>query len=417
VWQEATTLKAAGYDVSIVCPKGVGAQKSYELLEGIHIYRHPLPWEASGALGYALEYVCALFWELTFAVRIAMTRGFDVIHACNPPDLIFLVGLPFKMLGKKFLFDHHDINPELYEAKFHRRDLFYRLVCKLEKWTFRLADVSIATNESYRRIAIERGGMAPDSVFVVRSGPMIEKMKMHPPVDKWRFGKRFMVGYVGVMGAQEGLDLLLEAVRHIVHERRRSDVHFTIVGSGTEIEKLRELKSSLDLDGAVTFTGRLSDQELLEVLNTADVCVNPDVVNEMNDKSTMNKVLEYMSLGKPIVQFESTEGRVSAGDASLYARANDAVDLADKLLELLDAPERRIAMGSLGRSRIEGELSWQHQVPKLLAAYDAVFDETGGGQRAGIDGGTPTNVEPLRGGADASYGAPPNVNRAPPLER
>ena len=229
VWQEATTLRSAGYDVSIICPKGQGAGKSYEVLDGIHIFRHPLPFEGAGALGYALEYVTSLFWQFLLALRVASTRGFDVIHACNPPDLIFLVGLPFKLFGKKFIFDHHDINPELYEAKFQRRDFFYRLICRLERWTFAAADVSIATNESYRRIAIERGGMHADNVFVVRSGPKLDKIKVMPAVDKWRFGKPLMVGYVGVMGAQEGLDLLLEAVRHIVYERQRRDVHFTLV--------------------------------------------------------------------------------------------------------------------------------------------------------------------------------------------
>ena len=374
VWQEATTLKAAGYQVSIICPKAPGFEASRESLEGIEIYRHSLPIEASGPLGYLVEYGAALFWEFTLALRVAMTRGFDVIHACNPPDLIFLVALPFRLFGKRFLFDHHDINPELYEAKFGRRDFFYRLMCAFERWTFRLARVSIATNESYRRIAIERGGMDPDRVFVVRSGPRIEKMKIFPPVDKWRFGKRYLVAYVGVMGNQEGIDLLLEAARHIVFEEGRKDIHFTLVGSGTEIGNLERLRGELGLDNHVTFTGRVSDQDLLEVLNTADVCVNPDVVNEMNDKSTMNKIMEYMAIAKPIVQFETTEGRVSADAASLYAKPNDPRDMAAKVIELLDDPQRRAEMGAYGRQRVESELSWQHQVPKLLEAYDVLFE-------------------------------------------
>ncbi len=373
MWQEATTLREAGYTVSIICPKGPGFEKSRETLEGIDIYRHSLPVEASGPLGYVLEYGAALFWEFILAVRIAVTTGFDVIHACNPPDLIFLVAMPFRLFGKKFLFDHHDINPELYEAKFGRRDFFYRLMRFFERSTFRLADVSIATNESYRRIAIERGGMKPADVFVVRSGPRIEKMRMFDPVEKWRFGKKHLVAYVGVMGNQEGIDLLLEAAREIVVVAGRKETHFTLVGSGTELENLQTLKSRLGLDDHVTFTGRISDQELLEVLNTADVCVNPDIVNEMNDKSTMNKIMEYMSLGKPIVQFETTEGRVSAANASLYARPNDSADLAARIVELLDDPGRRAVMGSFGRERVESVLSWEHQVPKLLAAYDAVF--------------------------------------------
>jgi glycosyltransferase involved in cell wall biosynthesis len=373
VWNEATTLRAAGYEVSVICPKGRGFERSYEVIEEIHVYRHPLPFEASGGLGYLLEYGWALSWEMWLALRVAFTRGFDVIHACNPPDLIFLVALPFKLFGKRFLFDHHDINPELYEAKFGRRDFFYRLLRAFERWTFRVADVSIATNDSYRRIAIERGGKAPERVFVVRSGPSIHKMKIMPPVDRWRFGKRYLVAYVGVMGQQEGIDLLLAAVRHLVGVKGRRDVHFTLVGAGTELPKLQALTRELELEDFVTFTGRVSDEVLLEVLNTADVCVNPDVVNEMNDKSTMNKIMEYMAVGKPIVQFELKEGRVSAGEASLYARPNDPVDFAERMAELLDDPARREAMGKLGRSRVEKDLSWQRQVPVLLKAYDAVF--------------------------------------------
>jgi len=374
VWHEATSLRAAGYEVSIICPKGRGYESSYEVLNGVHIYRHPLPFEATRGLGYAFEYAIALFWQMLLTVRIAWTRGFDVIHACNPPDLIFIVALPFKLFGKRFLFDHHDINPELYEAKFARRDLFYRVLCSLERWTFRLADVSIATNESYRRIAIERGGMSPERVFVVRSGPSVERMRITPPVERWRFGKRYLVAYVGVMGQQDGIDLLLAAMRHMVFDKGRRDTHCTVVGGGTELAKMQALARELELDDYVTFTGRVSDDVLLEVLNTADVCVNPDVVNEMNDKSTMNKIMEYMAVGKPIVQFELKEGRVSAGEASLYARPNDPVDLADRIVELLDDPDRRATMGRIGRSRIEKDLSWQRQVPELLRAYETVFE-------------------------------------------
>jgi len=374
VWQEATTLRAAGYEVSIISPKRDGYTRSHEVLNGVHVYRHPLPIEADGALGYLAEYVTALFWEFVLTVRVAATRGFDVIHACNPPDLIFLVALPFKLLGKRFVFDHHDINPELYEAKFNKRGFWYRALCWLERLTYRTADRAIATNESYRRIAIERGRKAPTDVAVVRSGPSLKRMRVIEPEPKWRFGKPFLVGYVGVIGKQEGVDLLLAAARHIVHEKGRRDVHFTLVGGGTELENLRQLCGELGLDEHVTLTGRLGDEELLEVLNTADVCVNPDVVNEMNDKSTMNKIMEYMSLGKPIVQFDMTEGRVSAQGASLYARPNDSVDFGEKILELLDDPKRRTAMGGVGRRRVETELGWDHQAPKLLALYDELFE-------------------------------------------
>jgi glycosyltransferase involved in cell wall biosynthesis len=374
VWQEATTLQEAGYGVSIICPTGKGYEKRYEQIDGIHVYRHPLPLEAEGAIGYAMEYATALFWEFTLAFRVLRRHGFDVIHACNPPDLIFLVGGFFKLFARKrFIFDHHDINPELYEAKFGRRDLFYRLMVLFERLTFRTADVSIATNESYKQIAVDRGGMDPDRVFVVRSGPKLDRLRILPPVPALRQGRRFLVGYVGVMGRQEGIDYLLRAAAHIVHDLRRDDVHFGLVGGGTSLDEMKAYARQLRIDDHVTFTGRVPDDELLAMLNTADVCVNPDVANDMNDKSTMNKIMEYMALGKPIVQFDLTEGRFSAQEASLYAARNDDRDLARKIVELLDDPQRRQRMGEFGRARVLGQLEWRYEAPKLLQAYEVAF--------------------------------------------
>ncbi len=373
VWQEATALRDAGYCVSIICPTGKGCEKKFEAIEGIHIYRYRLPLEATSAAGYAMEYVIALVRTFQLAWRVLLTRGFDVIHACNPPDLFFLIGGFFRLLGKRFVFDHHDLGPELYEAKFGRRDFLYRLMLKLEYWTFRIADVSIATNESYRRIAIERGRMPPERVFVVRSGPSLARLKILPPDERLKRGRRHLVGYVGVMGKQEGIDHLLRAARHIVIDLVRSDVHFGLVGGGTSLEEMKTLAQELGVANFVTFTGRVPDGDMLALLNTADVCVNPDVANEMNDKSTMNKIMEYMALGKPIVQFDLTEGRYSARRASLYARRNDPLDLAAKIVELLDDPLRRAEMGKYGRRRVENELAWNHEAPKLLAAYEALW--------------------------------------------
>jgi glycosyltransferase involved in cell wall biosynthesis len=373
VWQEACALRDAGHVVSIICPTGRGCERSFEAIDGIHIYRYRLPIEAAGAAGYALEYAVALARIFMLAWRVLLTRGFDVVHACNPPDLFFLIGGFFKLLGKKFVFDHHDLGPELYEAKFGRRDFLHRLLLKLEYWTFRTADVSIATNESYRDIAIGRGRMPPGRVFVVRSGPSLERLKRAPPDDRLKRGRRHLVGYVGVMGKQEGIDYLLRAARHIVIDRGRSDVHFGLVGGGTSLAEMKALAQELGIADFVTFTGRVPDSEMLALLNTADVCVNPDIANEMNDKSTMNKIMEYMALGKPIVQFDLAEGRFSARRASLYARKNDAVDLAAKVIELLDDPRRRAEMGEYGRRRVEAELAWNHEAPKLLAAYEALW--------------------------------------------
>lgn len=373
VWSEAKTLAKAGCVVSVICPKGFNATSKYELIDGVHIYRHSMPFEARGALGYPLEYGWALLWEFLLCWKIFFQRGFDVIHACNPPDTIFLIGGFFKLFfGKLFVFDHHDINPELYISKFGRKDILYRLLVRFERFTFRCADISLATNESYRRIALTRGAMASDDVFVVRSGPDLTRIQLLPANPDLRKGRRFLVGYVGVMGAQEGIDLLLAAVKIITAEHGRNDIHFGLIGGGPALDEMKALAKRLQVDSFVTFTGRASDHDLFEMLNTADVCVNPDKADEMNDKSTMNKIMEYMALGKPIVQFDLTEGRISAADASLYATRNDPRDFAAKIIALIDDPERRAMMGKFGRRRVEQELAWEHEAPKLLAAYAAL---------------------------------------------
>ncbi len=369
VWQEANALTEAGYKVSIICPKGKGYNKSYELIHDISIYRHPMPNEGSGVASYLIEYSCALFWELILAVKILFKEGFDVLHACNPPDNIFLIGILFKLVGKKFVFDHHDINPELYEAKFNKRGFLYDILVLLEKLTYITCDISIATNESYKEIAIKRGGMKPENVVIVRSGPDLTRIKVQPPISALKKGKKFMVGYLGVIGKQEGLDYLINAANYLLKEKNRDDILYCIIGSGPYLNDLKAHCNKLDLDEHIIFTGRIPDKEMLEYLNTADICVNPDEYNEMNDKSTMNKVLEYMALGKPIVQFDLKEGRYSAQSASLYANNNDYKDLAEKIIYLLDNPELRKAMQQSGQERINKYLLWTKQKTYLIQAY------------------------------------------------
>lgn len=372
VWQEATTLKKNGHSVSIICPAMKGFQKRYEYIEDIHIHRHPLPVEGRNALGYLVEYSCALYYQFKLSLKILFRHGFDVIHACNPPDNIFIIGGFYKLLlNKKFIFDHHDINPELYFAKFGKKDIFYKLMLLWERWTFKTADISIATNMSYKKIAIQRGGMNPDKVYIVRSGPDLKRTRLLPSDNKWKLGKQFLVGYVGVMGAQEGLDYLLKGVAYLVHTIKRKDVHFILIGGGTELSLLKSLADKLNINSYVTFTGRVPDNTLMEILSTADVCVNPDIVNEMNDKSTMNKIMEYMALGKPIVQFEMTEGRFSAQSSSLYATPNDYKSLIRCIIRVLDDPLMAKKMGDFGRMRVQMNLQWLHEIPTLLSAYNS----------------------------------------------
>jgi glycosyltransferase involved in cell wall biosynthesis len=373
VWQESLALVSAGAEVSVICPKGKGYEADHEVIEGVNVYRHALPVEGDSAAGYLREYATALLHQTRLAWRVYFSRGFDAIHGCNPPDLIFLVALPFKLLGKKFVFDHHDINPELYEAKFDRRGFIWRLLVLFERLTFFCADVVISTNESYRKIALERGHKSPDCVFVVRSGPDLCRLRLMPVDPSWKKGRRYLVGFVGVIGDQEGIDLLLASVNHLVREQSRTDIQFMLVGDGPSRKRLEAMSIEMGLGDYVTFLGRVPDDQLFSVLSSADVCVNPDRVNSMNNLSTMNKILEYMALKKPIVQYDVVEGRVSAAEASVYAKANDPIDFAQKIVELLADPAKRKQAGEIGRSRIENELSWAHQIPKLIEGYMAVF--------------------------------------------
>jgi len=334
-----------------------------------------MPRDGDTPLAYLWEYTCALFWELLFASWVFVRHGFDVIQGCNPPDDIFLVALPFKLLGVKYIFDHHDINPELFIAKYQRTGTLYNALVWLERLTYMVSDVVIATNESYRQLAIERGGIDPADVFVVRNGPNLATFKAVAPNDTLKNGKAFLIGYVGHMSVQDGLGNLVNVARYI-KDIGRLDIHFTCVGYGPDLPMLRKMVQDKDLGDMFNFTGRVSDERLLEILSTADVCVNPDIPCEMNDKSTMIKIMEYMALGKPIVQFDMKEGRFSAGEASLYAdNQNQIADFAAKILWLLENPSERRRMGEFGRKRVVEELAWNYSVPKLLAAYNRCFDK------------------------------------------
>lgn len=382
VWKEARALRAGGYDVTVLCPRSVmssasgpDCRKQYDLIDGIHIYRHPAVRPAQSAIGYFFEYSNALFWNFIYCWWIYFRRGFQVIQGCNPPDTIVLVAIFFRFLGVRYIFDHHDASPELYVAKFGKTDALYRCQVLLEQITFRFSDVVISTNQSYRRIAIQRGGVDPDDVFVVRNGPDLKNFKAVDPNPQLKCGKKFLVGYVGQMGSQDGLDILIEVASHI-RKLGRSDVHFTCVGSGSSLPSLRKSVRDKGLQDMVTFTGWIPDEAMIEVLSTADVCVNPDRPSEMNSISTMIKIMEYMALGKPIVQFDVIEGRVSAGESSLYADPTSPIsDFASKILELLDNPEMRERMGAFGLRRVSEHLAWEHSVGELLKAYERALSK------------------------------------------
>jgi glycosyltransferase involved in cell wall biosynthesis len=371
VWQEANTLKSCGAEISVICPRMKGYTKKYEELNGVHIYRHSLPIEGKHACGYFIEYSVALFWEFILSLKIFIKKRFHVIHGCNPPDLIFLIALFFKLFGVKYIFDHHDINPELFYAKFGRKGLFYKIMLLLERLTFKTAGYSIATNNSYREIAIKRDKMDPDKVEVVRSGPNPTRLKILPGNNKYKKGRKYLVGYIGVIGKQEGLDLLLKIIQIII--AKRNDVQFTIIGEGTELQQIKNQCRYMGLSEYVDFYGRVSDKLLLDILNTSDICVNPDRPTEMNNLSTMNKIMEYMALKKPIVQFDLKEGRYSAQEASLYAKNLDIQDFANKIIYLLDNEQKRKEMGEFGYQRIRNELSWDIESKKLISFYGKIL--------------------------------------------
>jgi glycosyltransferase involved in cell wall biosynthesis len=374
---ELNALKSAGYQVTAICPVGEPHTARSETLDGIHILRYPAPPEARGTLSYVWEFLYCWLWTLRLTFQVAFGRGFDVIHAANPPDTFWAIALLFKPFGVRYVFDHHDLCPELYVARFGESragSVPHRLLQALEWAQYRTADLVIATNASYREVALARGGRRPDRVFVVRSGPSRHRFATVRSEDPaLRRGRRFLVAYLGVMAPQDGVDHLIRAAHHLVRDQGRDDLAFTLIGAGDSFDDLRALTSSLGLDDVVRFTGRVPDAEVEAVLATADVCVSPDPLNPLNDVSTMNKILEYMACGRAIVCYDLREHRASAGDGALYAKPNDTCDLAAKIAELLDDPARRQEMGARNRARFLESMSWEHSASELLRAYEVLW--------------------------------------------
>lgn len=369
VWQESTTLRDAGWEVHVICPQGTKRDTEAEaVVDGVHIHRYPLKAATGGPAGYLQEYGSALWHTLRLARKVGPV---DVVHACNPPDLLYLVAKVLKRQGARFVFDQHDLCPELYLSRFDRgQDLLYRGVCALERATYRAADVVISTNESYKQVARIRGGKKPEDVFVVRSAPVVERFHEVPAEPELKKGKPHLLAYLGVMGPQDGVDYALRALAKLRDEVGRTDWHAVFVGSGDAFDDMVALSAKLGLANQVEFTGRIPDEDLVRYLSTADVCLSPDPLNPLNDVSTMNKVMEYMAMSKPIVSFELREARVSAGDAAVYAPANDESAFAKLVAQLLDDPEERARMGKLGQARVAGALSWENSAKNLIAAYE-----------------------------------------------
>src|SRR5208282_1198520 len=374
VWLEASALVGAGYRVSIICPKEGGCDSSAELLEGIEIYRYPA-WNAQGIAGYIFEYSFALVMQFYLAWKVYARNRFRILLACNPPDTIFLIALAFKAMGVRFVFDHHDLCPELFESKFKRRGLIYGMLCLLERLTFRAADMSIATNESYLDIAVARGKMTPERVVVVQTCAALSEVDGTQKIIELKRDKPYMVLYVGRMESQDGVALLIESIEYIVKQKRREDARYVLIGSGSELAKLKTLASRMGVDNFVEFTGLLPHKEVCLYLSVADVCVAPDPLSPLNDKSTMIKTLEYMAFSKPIVLFDLKEGRRTVGEGALYARPDDPIDFAKQIEKLLDSESLRRKLGEFGRKRTEEGLNWEAQSAKLVHAFETLIAE------------------------------------------
>jgi glycosyltransferase involved in cell wall biosynthesis len=373
VWQEACALRDAGYEVIVICPRMRGYTTPEEKLDGIQVYRHWISEEAGTTMGYLREYASALWGEWWLTWKAWRRHHVRVIHLCNPPDLLFLMAWPFKLLGVRVIYDVHDAWPEMFEAKFGRRGLFYWIVRWAERLTYACADVVMATNESVRQVALTRGKKPAERVFVVRTAPKIAAFDGPANFDL-KNSRPFLVGYIGVMGDADGVHYLVDAAHHVVHRMGRKDVQFLLMGTGPEHKALVEQRDRLQLKGFVDLPGRVSNEFLFTALRTIDLGVSCDPINAYNDHCTMNKVLEYMAFGKPQVMFDVKEGRASAGEAAVYVSENSAARLGEAICELLDDPARREKMGRLGEERLRTQLNWERSVEQLLRAYATAGD-------------------------------------------
>ncbi|MHA1279689.1 MAG: glycosyltransferase family 4 protein [Candidatus Helarchaeota archaeon] len=374
VWLEACALRDVGYDVSVISIKGKNGNYSEDfiVIDGINVYRYNTPSEARGTLGYIIEFVYCWLATANLSIKVLQNHGFDILHACNPPDTYFLLGLIYKrLLGKRFIFDHHDLSPEMYVAKGGREKGFlHKGLLFLEKMTFKTADIVITTNESHKDIANKRGGVDSQRIFVVRSGPDFDRLQIRSLNPELKQGFKFLSCYLGEMCSQDGVDGLLRSISIYVNEINRKDTLFVFLGGGPELDYLINLKNKMNLQDYVVFLGRVSDIDLCRYLSTADLCLDPDPYTEWSNQSTMNKIMEYMFFGKPILAYDLKENRFSAQDAAMYVTPNKEGDFAHGIQYLLDRPNLREKMGKFGRKRVLEKLLWNYSIPNLVRAYE-----------------------------------------------
>jgi glycosyltransferase involved in cell wall biosynthesis len=390
VWLECQALVAAGYDVTVVCPKGPG-DPSYQVIDGVTVHKYTAYAPGGSKVSFVWEYAFSFLMTLRLVFRARRAGRFDVLQACNPPDIFWPIAMLLRRLdGTKFVFDHHDLCPELFQSRFGgTTSLPYKGLRFLERMTHRQADHVTSTNDSYRRIAITRSGKANHDVTVVRTGPDPDKLRRTSADDSLRRGKRYLVTYIGVMGPQDGVDIVVRAADHIVNNLGRTDIAFTLMGGGDSFDDVVALRDELGLGEYVEFTGRVPDETVRAVMSTADAGLSPDPKNPLNDVSTMNKTMEYMAFELPVVAFDLAETRVSAADAAVYVEPNDVAKYGDAIVDLLDDEMRRRRMARLGRERVEQVLAWKHQQKAYLGVYDQLTGHDGHlGEVAGVKNAT-----------------------------
>ena len=385
VRREASALHAEGYRVTVICQAGKG-QPFRETVNGVRVLRYPPPPGANGFLGYVLEYGYSMLASFLLSMQVFVSEGFDVVHAHNPPDTFVFIAILYKLFGKRFVYDHHDLAPEMYRARFSGggNPWVYRVLVWLEKLTCRFADHVIVTNESYKKIARERGHVPESQITVVRNGIELNQMDRAVEADSClREMQKTIIGYVGVMGYQDGVDYLLRALHHLVQDLGRTDFHCIIIGGGDAFAELQAQAHRLKLDPYLRFTGYVFGEELRRYLSAADICVDPTPSSPYSDRSTMFKIMEYMSLGKPIVAFNLPEHQFTAQQAAVYVRPNDTQAFAQAIAGLMDDPHGRMTLGLCGMRRIKAQLAWDYSVPNLLNAYRSVLPAAAGAKREG----------------------------------
>jgi glycosyltransferase involved in cell wall biosynthesis len=379
VWRECHALNEAGYQVSAISPMGIETDtKRRETIDGISIYRYPIVQADGSFVSYLLEYGIASLMSFWLMWVVLFRQGYDVIQICNPPDLLILIALPFKLLGKKVIFDQHDLSPEIYRTQKgngRKQDLVAGALGWFERLTYSFSDIVMVVNESCRKIALGRGAKPDQDVFVVRNGPSLQNLRTAKSNPALKHEMKYLLTYVGMMGPQEGIDIMLRAIRNLTVVHGRSDFHVHIMGSGTVLDQMKQYAVDLRIDHLVTFTGNVDYAQVMEGIATADLCLCPDPKTPLSDKCSLVKTIEYMSLGRAFVAFDLEEVRYLAGDAGLYARANDEGDFAAKIDTLLDNDDLRASMGSRGRERVIQRLTWEHSKEALYAAYDKAFEK------------------------------------------